>query len=191
MFYWSESMISGTGPKGGRRVRAELTLLAACAMMESCLIAPPPDFQDPTPQRPNVSMGLVVPAPWQTLIVERNGPAVLLTVPFQVDDAGEKVIAQLWLNWGLASERVLGQKSWEAQMDLNHQISWSWNPDLSVPEQCQQLTLVITHESNISDSSPIKPIDPELTAFISWWLNVDADPMNPNTLVNCPGPSPG
>lgn len=165
-------------------------MLLACAMTEGCLVAAPPDFEDPSPDRPNVAVGLVVPAPWQILPVERNGPHILFTIPFKANDAGEKVIAQFWLNWGLAGERSLDQRSWEPQADLEHQISWTWNPNLSVPEGCQQLTVIITHESNISDSSPIKPIDPALTASITWWLNVDADPMAPNSLVNCPGSAP-
>ncbi|OQX70003.1 MAG: hypothetical protein B6A08_02225 [Sorangiineae bacterium NIC37A_2] len=183
-------MVLRTGPGIGRQVGAWLTTLVASATVAGCLISPPPDFEDPSPGRPNISMGLVVPAPWQILPIERNGPGVLFTIPFEADDAGEKVIMQAWLNWGLADEQAIVQRSWEAQADLAHQISWTWNPTLAIPEGCQQLTILITHESNISDSTPIKPIDPELTGSITFWLNVDPDPGAPGTLSQCPLPSP-
>lgn len=183
-------MVRRTTRIRGSKARAGLVSLVAPALLGSCLVASPPDFEDPAPDRPNVSVGLVVPAPWRTLAIERNTTTINFTVPFRASYTSEVLIRQLWLNWGLAGEVRLDQDFLEPEQDLENNLTFTWTPDLRVTPGCQQLTFVITHVSNISASEPRRPIDSNLTAFVTWWLNVDPDPTNPNTLVDCPSPSP-
>jgi hypothetical protein len=178
-----------------RPSRARLILIGAGlvvgGMTSGCLVAPPPDFQDPTSERPNINAELAVPPLGQILIAERNGPSIPFTIPYTGQDAGEEVIVQFWLNWGLEDEIYISQISLDASPeDVERTYQGTWQAKSNLPTGCQQLTVLLSHESNVPNDSPFRPVDPNLVARLTWWVNIDVPEDQQQNLINCPSFGP-
>lgn len=171
-------------------IRAKLGLISvtmAAAIAQACIVAPPPDFQDPISERPNVNAELVVPPLGQILVAERNGPSIPFTIPYSGRDAGEEVIVQFWLNWGLEDELYISQVSMDPTgEDTERTFQGTWQAKSNLPPGCQQLTVLLSHESNVPNDSPFRPVDPNLVGRVTWWVNIDVPENAQQNLVNCP-----
>jgi hypothetical protein len=169
----------------GAQLGCAVVIGSSCAA--GCVVPPPPEFQDSTSERPNINSELVVPPLGQILIAQSNGPGISFTIPYSGRDAGEVVIVQFWLNWGLEGETYLQQvhESPSAE-DVERTYQGTWNVRPSVPSGCQQLTILLSHESNIPHDSPFRPIDPNLVGRLTWWVNVDVPEGAQQNLTNCP-----
>lgn len=165
------------------------------------MLAPPPEPWERSPERPNLNIGLTVPSPLEVLNVQRNR-VVAFTVPFSGEDGGERIIAQLWLNFGLEGQQMVNQKDLPpaeetsvrpgggagaaARPVTEREFQIEWTVTSSIPPGCQQLTFLLTNDGNISRSAPLVPIDPSLVGSLTWWVNVDAPDADQQDLLNCP-----
>jgi hypothetical protein len=170
-------------------------LCASAALFTSaCIVAPPPTYGDPEPTRPNINQPLVVPAPGQLLFAQLT-ERIPFTVPFASVDAGEAVRWVLWKDYGLNGMTNLRKGSLaaapspaEGQPVPDRDITFDWLVDSNVGTGCVQLTLVVTHDSNIDFDTDL-PIDKTLVGQVTWWANVGATFEEQQTLVNCPSAS--
>jgi|GEM_PF-1871836 len=169
---------------------AKMGLVAATmatGIAPACIVAPPPDFQDPISERPNINAELVVPPLGQILVAERNGPSIPFTIPYSGRDAGEEVIVQFWINWGLEDELYISQVSMDASgEDVERTFQGTWQAKSNVPTGCQQLTVLLSHESNVPNDSPFRPVDPNQVGRLTWWVNIDVAENAQQNLINCP-----
>ena len=174
-----------------RRLRPVMVWLSALSCGTGCLVAPPPEFQDQTSERPNVNTELVVPPISQILVTGTKDQTISLTIPYTGRDAGEEVIVQLWLNWGLENETYIGQASMDPSAeDVERTYQGTWRLNRNTPPGCQQLSVLLSHESNVPNDSPFRPVDPNLVARLTWWMNVDVSASEQQELVNCPTAGP-
>jgi hypothetical protein len=165
--------------------------VGSVAISTSCLVAPPPEFDDRKSERPNVNAELVVPPLGQILVAESNGPAIPFTIPYTGRDAGEEVIVQFWLNWGLTDETYISQVSVDPSAeDSERTYQGKWIVKSNLPKGCQQLSVLLSHESNVPNDSPFRPVDQNLVARLSWWVNIDVPESEQQNLTNCPTTGP-
>jgi hypothetical protein len=147
-----------------------------------CVVADPPDYgrTDQTP--PLLLLALANPN-LHEVIPARSGDPLSVSVPVRSEDAGDPLVAQLFTNYKLAQQGLLQFREVDASTfaDLEREIRIT----ASVPSRrgCQQLSLVVTHKSNLDDANlPIRAAD---TAIATWWVNVD-DQDDTNSLSACP-----
>jgi hypothetical protein len=112
-----------------------------------------------------------------------SGTAFPIKVPLRSEDDGENLQAELYLGYSLA-EQVPKQEAFPitaGTLDELRDVDIEWNVPSNI-SGCQQLTLLVTHASNVivRDKSDI--------ATVTWWLNVDDDddPSKGNLLRDCP-----
>lgn len=164
-------------------------------LVPACLVSPPPEFEDPRPTRPNVNQPLVVPKQSEVLILS-EGDRPSFTVPFSSEDAGDDIRWFLWLNYGLDGMRLLEKNRLPPGGGLlpvhgapqgppDRELTFSWLVGSDIPSNCQQLTLIVTHDSNVDWNEDL-PIDKSLVAELTWWMNIDAPLDGQQTLSNCP-----
>lgn len=155
-----------------------------------CVVSDPPEYgrADQTP--PLLNLVDAAPSITQILVVE-PGDRVDFNVPVRSEDPpGDELFAQLFLDYTLSTEEF--QRFARVQpstfSDTDRAIVMQWN----VPNGaagCRQLTLVVTHASNLNAAN--RPDSSEDTAIATWWVNIDDDSDTPNTLASCPTISAG
>jgi len=165
-----------------RRLGVLTCAAALCWAANGCLVPLPP-VEDDRPARPNLSLAQAVP-PTSELLVVRQGETVKFSVPIEYSGTGRGKFV-FWLNWGLQTQpenaiSAAGFPPGQAE------IAYSWVVKAEIPSGCQQLTLLVSDNSNFTDDTPENlPKDPTLVAVATWWLNVN--PLDGGgTLNNCP-----
>jgi hypothetical protein len=187
-------MPGGEG-RAGRDGRANLALartwlvsvVAACSTM-ACLWPEPPDYQEPE-QTPPFLWG-PYPATSEVQSVT-SGQEFAIVVNLRSEDAGEDLWAFLYLNYligglqpydSLRRKQVpAGSLSEERTIDMP---SWTV-PDRPTPGTCEQLTLIVSHQSNFDDS--FLPINDNDVATLTWWLDINGTEQ---TAAECGGATP-
>lgn len=103
---------------------------------------------------------------------------------FWSEDLGETVVGKLYLNWGQgASERLIGSQPVPAGTleDADPRtMNVPWDSGRGVDAGCYSVTLAITHRDNFDDATTPKPIDYNMTDFVTWWAVHDVDPQDVN-----------
>jgi len=161
---------------------------------QACIVADPPEYQEPVQTRPVLDTASAVPLSAPVLVVDSsNKNGVKFTVPVRSEDAGENLLARFVLDYGAASEDTLGFPRIPASTYTDTGRSaklegWIPKPTL---KDCHVITLIVAHESTFTNLN-IAKLDPlkarEDAAFMNWWVNIDPALDATQTLKNCPVP---
>src|SRR5258706_13391055 len=171
-----------------RLARASLALFFA---LTGCIVKDPPEFNAPvrTPPRLDLSQTLTRIDQIVQASTDPNQPenVVPFSIPVSSEDAGEQLSSYLFLDFDptVSSHAQIAGADVPASTldDLDRKFEFSWTVGPDVSKGCHQLKLLVTHELARHDD---KPVDPNDLAEVVWWANVNVDPANPNTLVDCP-----
>lgn len=171
---------------GAAARRVGLALLGVL-ITTGCLVSPPPDFET-TKTRPNLNLDTISPPVTQILVLNSN-EELSISAQVQSEDDGDRLFGQLYLNWGLPGERRVLTKTIDpgtlADGDRTFLVTWTVGAD--VADGCHQLTFLVTHGSNVPPDDPQRPTSTEDVAYAHWWINVNPELGQQQTLVNCPG----
>lgn len=168
--------------------------MAVALLAAGCVVADPPPFSDPAKTPPVLSLGEANPPVYQIqpLSLTSETKLVLINVPVRSEDAGDDLVALLFVNWNVASNETASPiaKAREPASTFNdtgRSIEMVWDYQKTTPG-CWQLTMLVTHESNYDwiRSSYGNPAD---IAIATWFFNVEDDPPGTNPLSGCPKPA--
>jgi len=165
-----------------------LALLAA-----GCIVADPPDSSDPEKTPPLLLLGQADPPVYQVkgLSTKDGSPPLQINVPVRSEDAGDQLLALLFVNWNMGLEDsavakvLVGPSTFD---DTDRMISAVWDYTEIPTRGCTQLAMLVTHYTNYDwiHSAYINPSD---VAIATWFFNVDDEPLGTNPLSGCPSPS--
>lgn len=154
------------------------------------MLSDPPTYGQAT-QTPPVLYGN--DARPSTLVVKNvsAGETLDINVEIRSEDDGEDLQARLILNHSIAGDGPYIDYLLDAvpvdpgslNDDKRREISTATELPSGLPKGCHQLTLWVTHVSNL-EARAKRDI-----ATVTWWLNVDDDSTTPETtnqLRNCP-----
>lgn len=160
-----------------------LLTMGSALTMTSCLLPGPPDYQQAQKTPPI----LFDPEPPVTsvLLATSNVP-VHINVGLRSEDAGDWIVGILYLNY-LIPEReertpgftLVAPGTFDEQRDII--LDWT-PPERPDPGTCEQLSLVVTHYSNLDADN--RPIDAQDKAVMTWWVDING---TLETLGQCPG----
>ncbi len=166
----------------GRAERRGLSQLAWLSLLTvamgllplGCLFPGPPDY-DESPQTPPF-LSLPDPPTTQILAVQ-SGDVVRTNVKLRSEDAGEWLFAALYLNYLIDDRsRRTGDSALVSPgtfSDTDRTISIDWTvPDRPTPGTCEQLSLVVTHVSNLDRDNQPKTSDD--VSIVTWWVSINA-----------------
>jgi hypothetical protein len=180
-----------------RLARRSLTAvsMAFALLAAGCIVADPPDSSDPEKTPPVLLLGQADPSVYQLQVLSKSSgetTRVPINVPVRSEDAGDPLIAALYLNWdtpGQESTFVQGtQRRLEASTfdDTGRSVATEW--DYHAATGCKQLTLIVTHETNFDwlGSSYVNPAD---IAIAVWFFYIRAGQSDTNDVTSCPNSS--
>jgi hypothetical protein len=152
----------------------------------SCVLSDPPVHGQATQTPPILYANQADPSPY--VVIETGaGAEIRVNVPIRSEDDGEPLQAELILNHSIAGgdpyvNRLLGSVPVTAGSLVDDSRSVDIAKDLppGLTQGCHQLTLLVTHASNLV------PREKSDIATVTWWLNVDDDPLTANQLAECP-----
>ena len=181
------------------RALARKSLLLGLAMLglNGCIIADPPQYEEPRRTPPILDLNNAVPSPYWLIVVDRkdNNPAdkIHVKVPIRSDDQGEKLWFALHVdfkgeNHVLNTDLPLAASTFD---DTNRFIDFEYDVDGSVQKGCHQLTLIVAHDSSwdYMRQQPLPSAPKDDIAVANWWMNVDPPASDPYTLPDCPNQS--
>lgn len=190
----------GAAPVGFSRksALARLSLLGALAVfsLSGCIVADPPQYEDPGRTPLFLNLALATPRVLEVQVVDLSDNSSAndkfsVSVPVRSDDQGEDFYAALHLDYSYPGFGIRpDKKRFKASTlsDLSRKIELTLTLPSTLRGGCHQATLLAAHESNW-DIGPDEPLATakDDTATATWWLNVivagDADPY---TLTDCP-----
>lgn len=147
----------------------------------SCLFPAPPSYREPE-QTPPI-LWSPTPSPAQIQFV-KSGERFDVNVKLKSEDNGEEIRAVLVLNYLDPSFTIynLVNISPDTLSAENRVISIP----LTIPERdpsgtCEQLFLIVAHESSLDGWRPIDDSDPDVQ-ILTWWLAING---NDQTLLDC------
>jgi len=161
-------------------------------LTSSCVVADPPEYRDPVQSRPVLDVYHADPPALQLIVAEKNSPSpIKISVPVRSEDAGEDLQANTYLDFNLPSQQVLNLQTIPASTYDNE--GRTVNVDFSVTgateKGCHLLSIVVAHRDTFQ-LLQIDRLDPKKAdtdaAIINWWVNVDPDPGQERSLINCP-----
>jgi hypothetical protein len=169
-----------------------------------CVVPEPEKFREPERSPPILDLNGVAPPINQLVQVSTTGVQQFsFTIPVRSEDSGERLSGAMYVNYKARSEFNVGYIVLEPSTLEDASREFRFTPDLQSipcppkaderdPGCCANLTLVVTHESNIStEGGRIQP-DPALSrgdlALATWWLAVNAPATAPSHIKDCPLP---
>jgi hypothetical protein len=170
---------------------ARRSLLGGVVMLlaSSCIVADPPEYQDPVQTRPVLDVYGANPSTSRVLVVS-TADQVPISVPVRSEDAGEDLSAHFYIDRGVVSGGLPQNAQTIAAStyaDTTREVTFTWKVPVLDAGPCHLLTLIVAHRSSfLSTDNDVLDKDKAGTdaAIINWWVNVNA--MTPSTLVNCP-----
>ena len=161
------------------------------SMMSGCLIEDPPPYRQPQQTTPWLDLRLAVPFIDQVLVRDL-GQTVAFSVPFRSEDAGEGLVAYLVLDLAGdgndAKRQVAIVEVPPSTLDDPDRdpltFEWTITEQDVAKEGCHRLTLLVTHQSNISRNLVVD--NPNDLSTAVWWANIGTDPLDSGMLQNCP-----
>jgi len=155
-------------------------------MLSSCLVDDPPPFPESKQTPPRLDYHAAQPLLGQ-FIFAQNGETLDFSIPVASEDAGDDLIALLFLDYsGGAATRVAGIGVTASTLDdTTRKVVLHW-PVLGISPGCHRLTLRVTHNANLNTiNSPLVQNQSDL-AEANWFAIIDADSAVANTLADCP-----
>ncbi len=186
MGYVLESFLAGA-PKWGCHLMRRVAPLWVGLCSVSCLIGPPEPLLEEEQVRPQVVPHTIYPPRFSYVEYDNQK----FRVEFFSEDLNEKVVARLYTNidtsdFYLINSAELGPGSLSDPQPRVVEMDWQ-GP--TVGAGCYVVTMTITHLSNYSNNGTSVPIDPNKTAYVSWWVVKDIAPQD-LTFDQCPAPAP-
>jgi hypothetical protein len=156
-------------------------------VVAGCVVSDPPEYGLVKQTPPFVDLSGASPAVF-TVTSKSPGEVVSPSVDFRSEDAGDDVVALLYLNWSIAGKEdfqdinLLPASTFDQPRKASG-ISW---PVEQKDVGCQQLSLILVHRSGYNTLQK-KPATGAQYAIVTWWFNI-TDPQNPQDvlLTECP-----
>ncbi len=166
--------------------RRSLTALGMSLVAAGCLYPDLPAYETPE-QTPPI---LFAPLPPATEVLSvTSGDVVNINVQLRSEDAGEGLMGVLYLNY-----QVQGREKWKVGFTLlspgsfeeERTVAIDWLvPERSAAGSCEQLTLLVTHLSNLANNEPVDDAD---VSTVTWWVSINEVAL---PISECPGTPPG
>lgn len=174
----------------GVLARRSLFSVGIGSLLAGCLVAEPPSPSNPERSLPMIDFRNTVPLVTQITSVRGPTPQAF-SVGVRSEDRGDAVYGLLYRNYSLEGEEYLTFDFVPASTfaDADRTLIVQWNvPERVILSGCQQITMVVTHESNVErlPSGERGPRSPTQVALATWWLHVNPDPDRPDDLGVCP-----
>ena len=154
-----------------------------------CLVSDPKEYRSPERTPPLLLLTKAEPSVFKLRRVS-YGSQVDFNVPFRSEDAGEKLLARLRVNYTLPNEEGAGERPLNASTfdDESRAATLSWVPSKrEVDPGCQQLSLLVAHDSSITTfDKGLLILDPKDVAVAVWTLWVD-DPADSEAIPGLDG----
>ena len=155
----------------------------ACA---GCVLSDPPEHGKANQTPPILFPSSAIPAVFQVLNVS-PGQEEEFNIALRSEDAGENLQAELWLDYSIVNPAFPPQLQKAIPVtagtfeDTQRAIDFQWDVPAVIAKGCHQLTLVVTHNSNLEVRNPND------IATVTWFVNVsDSDAAPFNALRDCP-----
>ena len=155
------------------------------SLLATCLLSDPAEYEAPDQTTVPVLDGMRAQPPLtQILDSVSNDDKVPFTVPFRSEDRGEELVVLLYVDFALAHPLLqyagpLPPSTFDDEREIR--IDWTVH---EVPAGCHQLSLVVTHESNVNFYvQPAKLRRTEDAAILTWWVDVEG---SGDSLGECP-----
>jgi hypothetical protein len=151
-----------------------------------CVLSDPPEHGRANQTPPILFPSSAIPPVFEVLEVS-PGDDEEFNVAIRSEDVGENLQAELWLDYSIVNPAYPPQLEKAVPVtagtfdDTQRAIDFQWDVKSSISKGCHQLTLVVTHNSNLDVRNPND------IATVTWWVNVgdsDAEPFN--VLKDCP-----
>lgn len=170
---------------------ARLSLVAAFAsMLSGCIVDDPPPYVAPQKTRPRLEYTRASPGLDQVIVVN-TGDRVKFEIPVTSEDAGEELYALLFLDDEQNGPINNGRMPASTLDDPNERkFSLLWTVR-RVDAGCHRIVLRVTHFSNIVPNTDNELFDKKDLDEAYWFANVNVNPENANSLVDCPQASVG
>ena len=157
--------------------------------LESCVVADPPEYRAPVRTRPLLEVYEAVPSITDIVVWSTNGKPLTFTIPVRSEDAGLKMFAHSFLDYGTSEEDPLLIVTIDpSTYDQTRKIEMK-GPPTTTRAGCHVFTVVVAHDGTFLEDDGFH-LDPKKAgddaAIVSWWMNVNAPDNASNTLVDCP-----
>lgn len=174
---------------------ASLSCFSAMPFLSGCIVADPPQYEDPGRTPPILNLALATPRILEPFVLDRSDPSTKETMtvelPVRSEDQGKDLIVAMHVDYTYPGSRWLtgGNVPAGTLSDMSRKIT------LFVPlgsvQGCHQLTLLVAHEDNWNYTVNEPDLDAQYdTALATWWVNaLPATGGDANTLANCPSRS--
>lgn len=177
--------------------RGSLGWLAMALAVPACLVAGPPDYEDPRQTPPVLDLNQAEPSINQIIGDKQPGDQIAFNLPVRSEDVGDGLTAALYLD-GLTTPELqtAGKKLPPSTFDdTSRKFIFTWTIP-SIPAGCHRVTLLVTHSQHFDFFATPNYTDPSDIALATWWLNLSDEvdtqhPSGTNTLESCPDPSRG
>jgi len=164
--------------------RESLILVIGMFAASGCLVADPPEYKPPEQTPPFLDLFRADP-PVREVLVARHDARINFNVPVRSEDAGDELIGAVHFDWGLP-------QSWQRNVGLpastfdddSRAIVFDWAVTSPSTTGCHQLTLLVFHRANY-DFINQRSTDSDDQAIATWWLNVNPDESDLDTLKEC------
>jgi hypothetical protein len=168
------------------------------ALLTSCIVADPPQYEEPKQTPPILDLAGARPYLGDVIVIDRTdnedaNDKVELKVPVRSDDQGDPLNASLWLDYSFFPSIYIGVFTKIPPSTLDDQtrtINMVWSLGEAPPWKagCHPLTMLVSHESNWDNdhSRPDLVKAENDLAIATWWVNLDPEPGAAFTLKNCP-----
>lgn len=175
---------------------ARLSLVVAgISMLSGCLVDDPPPFIAPRQTAPRLDYGNALPGLDQ-IIVKNSGDLIPFSIPVTSEDAGDPLVANLLLDYagdGAIPDFLRPANLPASTLDDQHErvFKLPWKVRDGVTPGCHRFTLRVTHASNVKEGEPELAINKADQAEAFWFANINVDPDDAGSLVDCPLASSG
>lgn len=172
--------------------RASLLAVLTMPFLSGCIVADPPQYEDPGRTPPILNLVRATPRIVEPYLQDRSDPSTKETMPLEVpvrsEDQGQDLIFAIHVDYTYPASRWLTGGSLPASTlsDTSRKIT------LYVPLQgilgCHPLTLLVAHEKqwDLGVNAP-KPGGEDDTALATWWVNaLPSSGGDAYTLADCP-----
>jgi hypothetical protein len=153
-------------------------------LLPGCIVADPPVFEDAEKTPPFLDLAEADP-PITSIVRAPEGSRLPISVPVWSEDAGDPLVATLWVNFGSSTLEVQGPSTQlqASTFEERRNIAINWVVQPRGDNLCQQLTLVVTHLPNLENH---RPRDSSDAAFATWWVLIEDADRAPPLLEECP-----
>ena len=171
------------------RVVGNVSTTATCS---ACLVADPPQYEEPERTPPFLDLVAATPALNQVIVRDLNvSSTIQFDIPLRSEDNGDPIFYALHGDYKFddnAAHLSQGEVSPSTFDDTSRSVSFSWTFNGFDRDGCHLLTLLVAHRSSWdyakSRPKPIEGIGD--TAMATWWFNQNPEPDAPNSLQDCP-----